>query len=232
MNEDSPFFDPSKALSIHYKHLPHWRQDGVTYFITSRLADSIPKERMEQWKANRDLWLENHGVQSLAEVSKLPTVTRNEFHQRFTKQWHDWLDAGAGSCRLREKPTRDLLTQELAAESETTTLDAWVVMPNHFHCLLWCQKGPELGRWTKRVKGKSARLMNDSKGQQGTLWQSEPYDHIVRSEDQLNYYRLYCAENPIKAKLKATDYAVGFGTQEWPSAESLRDWLKQGRPPT
>ena len=28
-------------VTVYYRHLPHWRQDGATYFVTFRLADSL-----------------------------------------------------------------------------------------------------------------------------------------------------------------------------------------------
>ncbi len=37
--------------------LPHWEQPGATYFLTWRLADSIPEELMGKWRAERDAWL-------------------------------------------------------------------------------------------------------------------------------------------------------------------------------
>jgi hypothetical protein len=37
-------FDPASETRIHQDHLPHWRQWGTTYFITTRLADSIPED--------------------------------------------------------------------------------------------------------------------------------------------------------------------------------------------
>ena len=35
--------DPNKRVRIYTRHLPHWRQDGATYFVTFRLADSLPE---------------------------------------------------------------------------------------------------------------------------------------------------------------------------------------------
>ena len=38
--------DPNKSLRIYTRHLPHWRQDGATYFVTFRLADSLPEAKL------------------------------------------------------------------------------------------------------------------------------------------------------------------------------------------
>jgi hypothetical protein len=37
------FFNPDAALVIHRGKLPHWRQEGTTYFVTFHLADSLPR---------------------------------------------------------------------------------------------------------------------------------------------------------------------------------------------
>ena len=37
--------DPDKRIRIYTRHLPHRRQDGATYFVTFRLADSLPEDR-------------------------------------------------------------------------------------------------------------------------------------------------------------------------------------------
>jgi len=35
-------------------YLPHFDQDGFTQFITFRLADSVPKSVIENWKRDRE----------------------------------------------------------------------------------------------------------------------------------------------------------------------------------
>jgi len=95
-----------------------------------------------------------------------------------------------------------------AAKAEAT----WVIMPNHLHALV----APEehtLGAVLQSWKGGSAFEINRLHGRSGPLWQKEAYDHIVRSEPQFHHYRRYIAENPIKAGLQASQYAVGLGRQ-------------------
>lgn len=35
---------PDRPLTMYHRKLPHWRQDGATYFVTFHLADSLPKK--------------------------------------------------------------------------------------------------------------------------------------------------------------------------------------------
>ncbi|MBE7498351.1 MAG: hypothetical protein HS117_25720 [Verrucomicrobiaceae bacterium] len=46
-------FDPAAETRIHHDNLPHWRQWGTTYFVTTRLADSIPAKVADDWQAKR-----------------------------------------------------------------------------------------------------------------------------------------------------------------------------------
>ena len=44
-------------------------------------------------------------------------------------------------------------------------------------------------------------MINQALGRSGTHWQAETFEHIVRSEAQLDHYRRYIAGNPGKAGL-------------------------------
>lgn len=50
-------FDPSEPIGSLSGNLPHWRQDGTTYFVTFRTADSLPQEKLRQWVVEREEWL-------------------------------------------------------------------------------------------------------------------------------------------------------------------------------
>ncbi|WP_390658128.1 transposase [Crateriforma spongiae] len=52
----------------------------------------------------------------------------------------------------------------------------------------------------------TARRINDHLGRQGHLWQSEPFDHLVRNEKQLEYLRDYIKDNPVKANLAQGEF--------------------------
>jgi leucyl-tRNA synthetase len=38
----TPFFEEKQEITIRERNLPHWQQDGKYYFVTWRLADSLP----------------------------------------------------------------------------------------------------------------------------------------------------------------------------------------------
>lgn len=220
---EATFFRPQDEFTIHHGHLPHWRQDRVTYFITTRLADSMPQEKLREWQNRRDTWLAAHGLQKPSELKNLPQDQQHEFHATFTQEWHQRLDAGFGECWLRRADVREILIHRLLVES---SLDAWVIMPNHLHAIL-APESQGLGDVMQNWKGGSAFEINRLLGCSGPLWQKESYDHIVRSEAQLMHYRCYIAENPIKARLVPHEYAVGHGSQRFKVASALAEALSQ-----
>jgi REP element-mobilizing transposase RayT len=208
-----PFKPFNGEAEVHHHRqgrLPHWRQWGVTYFVTARLADSVPAVVRDEWQQRRDAWLAAHGV---SEPEALPDEQRHEYHREFTAAFHTLLDAGYGECVLaRTECAEILIARLLAGHSRAYQLDAWVVMPNHFHALIEPVKGTLLGEIVKSWKGGSAREINVLLGRRGALWQKEPFDHIVRSEAQLEHFRRYIAENPTKAGLRS-GYALGVGME-------------------
>ena len=209
--DDMPFkpFNREAVVTGHEQgNLPHWRQPGTTYFITSRLADSIPAPLRDEWLSRRKAWLARHRV---ADSELLPEDLRNEFHRQFTAEFHKLLDAGHGECLLARAECSEILIARLFAGHGTAYfLDAWVIMPNHIHALVEPARCSLLGEIVRSWKGGSSREINLALGRQGPLWQKEPYDHIVRSEAQLEHYRRYIAENPFKTGLRS-GYRLGTG---------------------
>ncbi len=214
-------FNSNEKVERHYGKLPHWQQSGTTYFITSRLADSLPTRVLDHWKKLRDAWLNTHGITSVQQLDQLHEDQRHAYHSEFTARFHELLDAGHGACPLADPKHSTMLVSKLVAgHGADYQLDAWVIMPNHFHALVEPVEGRELGGIVQRCKGGSAREINRARGVTGKLWQHEPFDHIVRSEAQLDHFRRYIALNPAKAGLRA-GYIIGIGTESDLSAEDV-----------
>jgi putative transposase len=202
--------DHSSELHIHRQKLPHWRQWGVTYFVTSRLADSIPAIIADEWRFKRDAWLRVHRIRSTNDLPQLTEDERQEYRREFTAKFHELLDAGHGECILARADCAECLIARLTAGHGTAYhLDAWCIMPNHFHALVEPAKGATLGEIIRHWKGGSAFDINRILARRGPLWQRETFDHIVRSEPQLEHFRRYIAENPTKAGL-AQGFVVGM----------------------
>lgn len=90
----------------------------------------------------------------------------------------------------------------------TVSLDAWVIMPNHLHGLIfiepqpWDVPGVALGdimKWFKGITGhRYSRGVRDNGWPHvgRAFWHRNYYDHIVRDERDLDRIRTYIANNP------------------------------------
>ena len=77
---------------------------------------------------------------------------------------------------------------------------AWVVMPDHVHWLVSLRSG-SLAQLMQRVKGRSARQLNQALGLSGSIWQSGFHDRALRREDDVQAVARYIVTNPLRAGL-------------------------------
>lgn len=95
-------------------------------------------------------------------------------------------------------------------------IDEFVVMPNHFHAVLWilekknppeCTDSPlilrlapksgSLGSIVGAFKATTTRLQNTMLQTRGeTIWQRNYYEHVIRDEQELRRVRAYIQGNP------------------------------------
>lgn len=189
---------------ITRRNLPHWTQQGVTYYVTFRLDDSLPVERMHQLREEREVWKKQHPEPwSWAEIDEYDRL----FHERLDA----WLDAGHGQCLLSDPDAGDIIEGALKFfDGQRYLLDSYVIMPNHVHVLVAIEDPSTLSSVKHSWKSFTAHAINRHLGRKGTLWQDEAFDHIVRSVDHLNYYRAYISGNPGAAGL-TRGFRIGSG---------------------
>jgi REP element-mobilizing transposase RayT len=94
----------------------------------------------------------------------------------------------------------------LAGHGRRYDLAFGVVMPDHIH-LMFRPRERESGLWwdlaiiMKSIKGASARRINQALRSQGSVWQNENFDRIVRDEDECQEKWQYMYENPLRTAL-------------------------------
>ncbi|MGI8601684.1 MAG: class I tRNA ligase family protein [Verrucomicrobiales bacterium] len=206
----NPFFDPKVSVQAHRRNLPHWQQDSRYYFITWRLADSLPKEKLEQWMEEKRQWLADH-------PSQLSTEEEQEYDHKFAGAIDGWLDQGLGQCLLKKPDLARIVADALTHfDEQRYTLQAFAVMPNHVHVLVRLFEGEELPKIVHSWKSFTAHQINRLQGTSGVIWQEEYFDRVVRSERHLARLLDYVAENPQKAGLSHQAVPVLVATGETP----------------
>ena len=103
-----------------------------------------------------------------------------------------YLDAGCGTCVLRDKRIADVVTNTLKhSDGCQYRLLAYGLMPNHVHVMMQLGGSVELTTVVQAWKSVSSHRINGLLRRTGTLWQPDYYNRIIRSEEefrnQLNY---------------------------------------------
>jgi len=205
------FFNPWREIERTHNHLPHWQQEGASYFVTWRLADSLPKELLERHYLEREKWL-------LAHPQPWDEAIEAEYHRRFSARVDAWLDEGHGSCMLREPAHAKIVAEALRHfDGIRIAMISFVVMPNHVHVLFTLNPAWKLEEMIHAWKRHSANEINRLRGETGPLWMKDYFDRLLRDSAHLNNCVRYIRNNPTKARLRAGEYAL----YEYPIAQSI-----------
>jgi REP element-mobilizing transposase RayT len=197
--------DPNRELRIYRRNLPHWRQDGATYFVTFRLEDALPQSVLRELEAEKQNFKE--AVERLRLEGVALRKAADSFFRNYGRLLDRHLDAGSGSCVLRDAEVSQQVIDVLSHfHGERYELNAAVVMPNHCHVLIRPFSSWPLEGVLKSWKGYSAKEINRELGRSGSLWQSDSFDRIVRDEEHYRQVVRYIRENPRKANLSPGDY--------------------------
>ena len=189
---------------IHTRgYLPHVKREGAAYFVTFRLADSLPKEVLlgfEREKAER--------LRRLADFVRRGESlndSEEEIARDLYRQIERYLDRGAGACYLRRADIADLVADTLRHFHESRyLLHEWVVMPNHVHTIVWPMPNHLLSDILKSWKQFTSRRAKKILGLgEEPFWQPESYDHWIRNDDEKARISRYIRNNPMTAGLCA-----------------------------
>jgi putative transposase len=196
------FFNPFAEIRQTANRLPHWQQEGGAYFVTFRLADSIPATLRDRWDDERRQWLTFHPLPWTAKIEK-------EHHERFSAQMERWLDAGHGSCVLRNPEYAAVVDQAIRRfDGKRLSLIASVVMPNHVHAVFVQNGGYPVENLMRGWKSLSAGSINRSLRRTGALWQRDYFDRMIRNQKHLDACIHYIRSNPGKARLRRGEYIL------------------------
>lgn len=194
------FLNSRAAVEKSANRLPHWEQPGRCYFVTSRMAYSIPADLRAQWTEERDVWRAAHPEPHSPEETA-------EYQQLFTARIERWLDACDGLGALRQPGCRAIVANGLRYfDGQRYHLHAWVVMPNHVHVLFSLEESSQLGRVLSSWKSYTAKELNKVLGAHGAFWQEDYFDRMIRDADHFVRCVRYIRRNPAKAGLSAHSF--------------------------
>ena len=185
-------FPNPKRSGIHTRgYLPHVKREGASYFVTFRLADSLPKETLLRFK--------HEWATELTLRPAQPTEAAKNLQRKIER----CLDTGAGNCFLAD-PRIATITRDAFQyfAGKRYDLEEWVIMPNHVHLIIRPLAAESLSSTLQNRKGFIAKQANQILQRTGQpFWQPESYDHWIRNDHEMAQIRRYIRNNPVKARL-------------------------------
>jgi type I restriction enzyme R subunit/putative DNA methylase len=181
--------------------LPHLKKEGGTYFVSFRLAGTLPKEVLIRFKQERDAIIE----QAMAAKRPLTWHEQETLFRWYSGRVDKYLDAGHGVCHLCRPDLADLVAGAISFfDGQRYELRAWVVMPNHAHGVVWPMPGHTLSDITHSWKSFTSHKINERLLPKVVpFWQRESYEHLIRDDEDLHRCCHYTLMNPVSAGLCA-----------------------------
>jgi putative transposase len=120
-----------------------------------------------------------------------------------------WLDAGHGSCVLPRHDCAAFVAEALRHfDGARLAIISAVVMPNHVHALFVQKADWPLEELLRSWKSFSSRKINSLLGRDGSLWQRDYFDRLVRDEKHFANCVRYIRRNPGKVYLQRGEYIL------------------------
>lgn len=189
--------------TIYYRrNLPHIQPNGAAFFVTFRLAGSLPKEvvlRLKEEKSKNERLL--YKVKDEPERKKKIDDQRKLYFGKFD----EILDkATSGPCWLKGERIVKVVADAIRLhDKKEYDLLAYCIMPNHVrlvftvrHDFITSMRAEARATSTtscyimtdilRLIKGSTAREANKILNRTGLFWQHESYDRVVRDEKELN----------------------------------------------
>lgn len=213
-------------MSYYKRNLPHYHPEGAAFFITTRLAGTIPKNIYNKIKSEFEIKLEK--VSSYQD-EKFKRQKYAELQKYKFAKYERILD----SCKYGHKWLGDEVVANVVKKAlhyrdkNLYNLIAYTIMPNHIHIIfkpIVEQKATfaqfineeEISDSQDGQVGKSlyivTKIMQDLKKytagrankimkRTGKFWQHESFDHVLRDKKELLRIAAYILNNPVKATL-------------------------------
>jgi len=169
------------------RNLPHLHFESGFYFLTFRLAGTLPTGCIEQ--------LNRNGANF-----RIEEVRSKKMFVKFD----DILDQGRyGPHHLKDDRLAEVVKYCMHfPDGSEYKLICYTVMSNHVHQVFELLKGNKgLNRIMQSIKGVSARRSNKILNRKGRFWQDESFDRCIRDKNELIPIVNYVLQNPVKAGL-------------------------------
>jgi putative transposase len=194
---------------FYRRRLPHIQPPGASYFVTFRIAGSLPTSALDRIKVEKD---EMERELEKIENEEEKKVKQIEIRNRYFELFDEYLDKiEKGPFWLKDDRIALIVSRALHYyDQDRYYLLSYTIMPNHVHVVFHVGRdsvsparvGDSRYRVTdilQSIKKYTALRANKILNRSGQFWQHESYDHIVRGDKQLKRIIKYVLNNPVSA---------------------------------
>jgi REP element-mobilizing transposase RayT len=177
---------------FYQRNLPHLHPKEGTFFITTRLADSIPQSRIQELEVLKARQLNSF---------KLSKEDQRNLRLNYFLKFENSLDNPSnGPYWLSEDRIASNVAESLKYYDKTQyDLISFSIMSNHAHIVLQLLKDSlPLTILLQRHKRFTARECNKMLNRTGQFWHRESYDHLISNNEELIRVIRYTLNNPVK----------------------------------
>jgi putative transposase len=202
---------------LYQRNLPHFQPLGGTFFVTFRLAGSLPQAVLRKW-ASENVMSQRQRKRLFRTSGTEDRESTLEMNRRRFIEFKTLLHrVAAGPTWLADARVAKTVADAIIYRSDTVnTLDAYCVMPNHVHMVFSPLPDPNrisdstmsaeeaersLSSIMHSLKTYTAHEANRLLTREGQFWERENYDHMVRDEAEWLRTLAYVVNNPVKARL-------------------------------
>ncbi len=199
------------------RNLPHLQPAGATFFVTFRLAGSLPQEVLRQFKREQQ-WLAHLARNNPDHYEKVI----QDFERVWFKKFETLLDGATfGPVWLKDDRVASIVAESLHyRDGGVYRLDAFTIMANHVHTVI-----KPLPRFLERdksnlraedveyyslasimqsLKGYTAFYANQVLGREGEFWAHESYERSLDTG-----FRRVAARNRVCTKQSFESWLLG-----------------------
>ncbi len=186
------FVSDNRPVQKGRRTLPHWTQDQATYAVTFRLVDSIPQAVIHRYLGEKKQWQDLERLAQSKGDKALANDARNRQIECYQEIVEKSLEEGHGPDWLRNPEIAEMISNALMHfDGERYDLLTWCVMSNHVHAIVRPLGDHALSDILQSWKSYSAKQANRILQRQGSFWQQESYDHLIRGMDDFCNQRAY-----------------------------------------
>jgi REP element-mobilizing transposase RayT len=188
------------AKEFYRRNLPHWQPENAVFFVTISLDGSLPKYILGELKAERDYEIKKLKEKGLSEAEA--KISINNLQAFYFGKYDDLLDNPQNGIRHLATPEVIKVVTDSShyLDGKDYKMVCYTIMSNHIHLIIYKLQKP-LHKILMSFKGFTGKGANKIITEQGSFWQREYYDRVIRDRKELTEKIRYTLFNPVKAKL-------------------------------